>query len=71
MESKVAICRCRRCAGDEASRATHRRWLIIMSVLNERQKRLYAAERALELGHGGIELMKQVSGLSERTVRRG
>jgi hypothetical protein len=42
-----------------------------MSILNERQKRLYAAERALELGHGGIAMVKRVSGLSERTVRRG
>jgi DDE family transposase len=71
MESRACVCRCPRCAGDLTSRATHQRWLTFMSILNERQKRLYAAERALELGHGGIELVKQVSGLSERTVRRG
>src|SRR5438309_3430089 len=71
MESRDCVCGRPRCVGDLASRATHRYWLTIMSVLNERQKRLYAAERALELGHGGIALVQQVSGLSERTVRRG
>ena len=42
-----------------------------MSLFNERQARLYAAEKAMALGHGGITLVSQVLGLSERTVRRG
>jgi hypothetical protein len=45
--------------------------LSIMSILNERQIRLYAAERALELGWGGVMLLTRISGLSERTSRRG
>ena len=43
----------------------------MMSLFNERQARLYAAEKAMALGHGGITLVSQVLGLSERTVRRG
>jgi transposase len=43
----------------------------MMSILSERQTRLYAAEKAMAMGHGGITIMAQVSGLSERTIRRG
>jgi hypothetical protein len=71
METDVLLCACPRCYSDEQLRVTHGRWLEIMSILDERQTRLYAAEKALELGHGGIVLVAQVSGLSERTIRRG
>jgi transposase len=43
----------------------------MMSLFNERQARLYAAEKAMALGHGGITLVSEVLGLSERTIRRG
>ena len=43
----------------------------MMSLFNERQARLYAAEKAMAFGHGGITLVSQVLGLSERTIRRG
>ena len=64
-------CACALCIVDEELRATHGRWIEMMSILNERQTRLYAAEKAMALGHGGITLVAQVSGLSERTIRRG
>jgi transposase len=62
---------CPRCAVDEELQATHGRWIEMMSIFNERQARLYAAEKALALGHGGITSVAQVLGLSERTIRRG
>jgi len=64
-------CACRLCVHDEGVRVTHCRWIEMMSILNERQTRLYAAEKAMAMGHGGITIMAQVSGLSERTIRRG
>ena len=64
-------CTCPLCVVDEELRATHGRWIEMMSIFNERQTRLYAAEKALAMGHGGIALMTEVSGLSERTIRRG
>ncbi len=42
-----------------------------MSLFNERQAWLYAAEKAMALGHGGITLVSEVLGLSERTIRCG
>lgn len=64
-------CTCALCTVDEESRATHGQWIEMMSIFNERQTRLYAAEKAMALGHGGITLVAQVTGLSERTIRRG
>jgi len=64
-------CMCPHCVVDEELRTTHGRWIEMMSIFNERQTRLYAAEKAMAMGHGGITVMAQVSGLSERTIRRG
>jgi hypothetical protein len=71
VDTDVRSCACGRCSNDAALRTCHGRWLNMMSILNERQTRLYAAERALEMGWGGINTMAQISGLSERTIRRG
>jgi len=67
----LQVCMCPLCAGDEELQVTHGRWIEMMSIFNERQTRLYAAEKAMAMGHGGIAIMAQVSGLSERTIRRG
>jgi transposase len=64
-------CICPHCVVDDDVRATHGRWIEMMSLFNERQARLYAAEKAMALGHGGITLVSEVLGLSERTIRRG
>ncbi len=64
-------CICPQCVVDDDVRATHGRWIELMSLFNERQAWLYAAEKAMALGHGGITLVSEVLGLSERTIRRG
>ena len=64
-------CICPHCVVNDDVRVTHGRWIEMMSLFNERQARLYAAEKAMALGHGGITLVSQVLGLSERTIRRG
>jgi transposase len=69
--TEIRRCACPLCAEDEELQATHGRWMEMMSIFDERQTRLYAAEKAMAMGHGGITLVAQVLGLSERTVRRG
>ncbi len=71
VETEFAHCSCGRCTRDAELRVTHERWRNMMSILNERQTRLYVAERALEMGWGGINTLARISGLSERTIRRG
>jgi hypothetical protein len=45
--------------------------LLTYSSLNERQGRLYAANEALKLGHGGITYVSQLFGCHRKTVQRG
>ena len=42
-----------------------------MSRLDEQQRRWYAAVEANRLGHGGAHLMALITGLDEKTIRRG
>jgi hypothetical protein len=46
-------------------------WLKLLPVLNEAQVRWYAAVKALELGRGGIERVREVTGLARPTIRKG
>src|SRR5436853_5813857 len=48
-----------------------RKFTRLTSELDERGRRRWAASEALELGHGGIKVVAQATGLGERTIRRG
>jgi len=39
--------------------------------LNERQRRLYAANEALKLGHGGIAYVARLFDCDRKTIQRG
>ena len=39
--------------------------------LNERQRRIYAANEAMKLGHGGIGYVADLFGCHRRTIERG
>jgi hypothetical protein len=66
-------CECVTClgAGDHPDKQLHRQMNLLVSRLDEQQRRWYVALEAQRLGHGGIELMSQVTGLSVPTIRRG
>ena len=42
-----------------------------MSLMNARQRRLFAAFQAQQLGYGGITRMAEISGLDRKTIRKG
>jgi hypothetical protein len=44
---------------------------VLMSRLDEAQRRWYAAVEAQRLGPGGDRLVSQITGLDEQTIRRG
>jgi Rhodopirellula transposase DDE domain len=48
-----------------------RRWLRVLGTLNEYQARLFVAQRALELGRGGISRLSQLTGMSRPTITKG
>jgi hypothetical protein len=45
--------------------------LLTYSSLKERHRRLYAANEALKLGHGGITYVSHLFGCHRKTVQRG
>lgn len=70
-KTEFPTCSCGLCDSDTELKFIHERWLDMIGILNERQRRLYTAEKAMEMGYGGIMAMARISGLSERTIRRG
>jgi hypothetical protein len=47
-----------------------KRWLKVFSTLNEFQARLFAADKALDLGRGGISRLSVLTGLSRTTITK-
>lgn len=47
------------------------RYQLLEQFLNERDRRLLAATEAQVLGHGGISLVSQATGLSRKAIRKG
>ena len=52
-------------------RAARRRYRQMASVLNEQSRRRFVALEAQALGHGGVSVMAQISGLARLTIYRG
>jgi hypothetical protein len=44
---------------------------VLISRLNEAQRRWYVALESQRSGHGGDRLLSQITGLDEATIRRG
>ena len=49
---------------------SERRWLRVFRTLNEFQARLFAADKALDLGRGGIRRLSALRGLSRTTITK-
>src|SRR5260370_22970690 len=47
-----------------------RRWLKVFRTLNEFQARLFAADKALDLGRGGVSRLSALTGLSRTTITK-
>jgi hypothetical protein len=51
--------------------AVERVMRLTFDSLNERQRRIYAANEAMKLGHGGIGYLADLLGCHRRTIERG
>ena len=69
----VRACQCPRCPTGEAhpDRVLHELMTLLLSRLGEAERRWYAAVEANRLGRGGARLVAQITGLDEKTIRRG
>ncbi|HLF91582.1 MAG TPA: hypothetical protein VI451_21740 [Anaerolineales bacterium] len=66
-------CQCEQCRqeGDPIERKIHHQINVVMSRLDEQQRRWYAAVEANRHAQKGVELVSQITGLDEKTIRRG
>ena len=66
-------CPCPQCqAGAEhPDRAWHQQLHLLLSRLEEPQRRWYVALEANRLGRGGDRVLSEITGLDEKTIRRG
>ena len=48
--------------------SSDRRWLKVLSTLNEFQARIYVADKAMDLGRGGISYLSKLTGMSRTTI---
>jgi len=71
--SEVHICQCPNCQRpeDHRDKKLHQQMNLLLSRLDEQQRRWYVAIEAERMGHGGVRLLSQISGLDEKTIQRG
>ncbi len=69
----VHQCQCPICQNEteHSDKVIHHQINLILSRADEQQRRWYAALEAKRHGHGGIKRVAQITGLDEKTIRRG
>ena len=71
-EFAVRQCACAACqAGDHPETEDHRYLNLILSRLDEQQRRWVAGRDAQRRGHGGIQAVAEITGLHQETIRIG
>ena len=70
---EIHKCECMECQvyEEHEEKALHHELNVVMSRLDEQQRRWYAAVEANRRGWGGITQVSQITGLDEKTIRRG
>lgn len=69
----IHICQCPYCQQeyDHPNKSLHQQINLLISRLDEQQRRWFAAFEANRIGHGGVRLLSQITGLDEKTIHRG
>ena len=72
-EAIIHCCACPACqtGEDHPDQALHHQINLVMSRLDEQQRRWLAALESKNIGHGGDTLLSQITGLHVDTIRRG
>ena len=73
MSNTVRQCQCPNCqqSEDHSDRRLHHQMNLLLSRLDEQQRRWYVALESKKVGHGGDTLLSQITGLDVETIRRG
>lgn len=70
---EIHKCKCEICLSNDThpDKLDHHQINLLMSQLNEKQRRLYTAREAIRIGYGGIKKLSIITGLDEKTIRKG
>ena len=70
---EIHQCACGNCQqdGDHPERELHRRMNLLLSRLDEQQRRWYVALESQRVGHGGDRRLSQITGMNVETIRQG
>lgn len=70
---EIYQCQCKNCQQPEyhPDKKNHYMTNLLLSRLNEQQRRWYVAVEAEKIGHGGTEYMALVTGININTIRKG
>jgi hypothetical protein len=73
LRSEVHHCECPHCQQDKPHPDQELHWQmnLLLSRLDEQQRRCYVAVKSTRLGTGGDRLLAQITGLDEKTIQRG
>jgi hypothetical protein len=72
-EKIIHQCQCANCSQAEGhpDKKIHYEMNLLLSRLDEQQRRWYVALEAGKMGHGGAKRMSEISGMHFDTIRRG
>jgi hypothetical protein len=72
-DTAVHLCQCSGCLGerDHPDRRRHHQINLLISRLDEQQRRWFAALESKKVGYGGDALVALITGLHVDTIRRG
>jgi hypothetical protein len=72
-QSLIHQCECPNCQSPEPhpDKIHHHNMNVLLSRLDEQQRRWYVAVEADRIGHGGTELLAKITGMNVNTIRRG
>jgi len=73
LSTAVHQCQCPHCQQEAThpDQLLHYHMNLLLSRLQEPQRRWYAAVESTRLGHGGDQLVAQITGLDPKTIQRG
>ena len=71
--SEIHQCECPHCQQEtnHPDQELHRQMNLLLSRLDEQQRRWYVAVEANRMGPGGDRLLAQITDLDEKTIQRG
>ena len=71
--SEVYLCQCKHCQQQtpHPDQDLHRQMNLLLSRLDEQQRRWYVAVESNRIGPDGGRLLSQITGMDEKTIRRG